>query len=213
MAETFETLKAKIRDWLGVDTTRLPDSVCGDCINLVQQRVMRKHDLRFGETADTMAVATNDFDYDLPVGWQSPLDFWYINPTTGSYVQLRRLPKDEFDSTYPDSTKTGTVAHYTVWGNTLYLGPTPERAITLNRNYYKSLPDLADGPPNNTNLFIEQAWDVLFFGALEEATKYGIEDARVAIWAVRFQELELDLVSSHHREKSVGRVAQSEEPG
>lgn len=212
MAETFESLKSKIGDWLGVDTTRLPDSVRGNCINLIQRRVMRNHDLRFGEVFDTLAVASGDHDYTLPTGWRSPLNLWYINPTTSSRVDLTRIPKDRFDATYSDPSDMGTPAHYTIWGSTLYLGPTPDQSFTLNRNWYTYLADLADGSPNNTNEFVVQAWDVLLFGALEEASKYLLEDSRAAVWGTRFAELEADLAGEHQREKSVGRIAQSREP-
>lgn len=213
MAETFETMKTRLGDWMQVDTTRLPDAVRGYVINQVQKRIQRKHDLRFGEIVDTLAVTANDRDYDLPDLWRTPLSLWYINPETDARVDVGRLPKDLFDARYADTTETGTVANYTVWGNVLFLGPTPEVSFTLNRNYYAFLADLADGSPNNTNEFIRKADDVLFFGSLEWITKYLIEDARAPTWAAISQELETDLVSEHQREKSAGRAVQSVEPG
>lgn len=213
MAETFETLKTKMGDWLAVDTTRLPDSVRGDFINLIQRRVLRKHDLRFGEITDTLSVLAGTANYTLPTRWRSPLSLWYQNPVTESRIDLVRRSKDEFDALHSDSSETGTTSDYAIWGDTLYLGPTPDQPLTLNRNYYQFLPDLADGSPGNTNEFVEQASDVLFFGAMEEASKYLLEDQRAGIWAARFTELESDLASEHQREKSVGRVAQSREPG
>lgn len=213
MAETFETLKTKLRDWLGMDTERLPDAVCGDCLNLVQRRIMRFHDLRFGETTDTFTATAGVPSYALPANYRSPLDFSYTHPATGSRAVLRRRQKDQFDALHPDSTKTGRPANYAIWGDQLYLGPTPDSNLTVTRNYYAYLDDLSDGAPSNTNDLVTAAWDVLFFGALEEATKYGIEDARVPMWAERFRELETDLVREHQREKSVGRIAQSREPG
>lgn len=214
MAETFETLKARILDWLAADATRLPDAVRGDCINLIQRRVMRNHDLRFGETADTLALVANDHDYNLPVGWRSPLSLWYINPGTDARIDLVRKTKDEFDALYPDPTAgTDTPINYTVWGGLIYFGPTPNQSLTLNLNYYKVLPDLVDGSPNNTNDFVDEAWDVLFYGAMEEACKYLLEDQRAAIYGGKFLELEADLAGEHQREKSSGRVAQSRIPG
>lgn len=213
MAETYETLKARMGDWLGVDTVRLPDTVRGDCLNIVQRRLLRKHDLRFGEITDTLSITANDRDYTLPTGYRSTIVIWYTNPSSGSIITLNRKTKEAFDALYPDPSETGAVADYTVWGDLFYVGPTPEIGLTLNRNYYYVLPDLADGAPNNTNAFVVNAWDVLFFGALEEVTKYLIEDSRAPMWAERFRELESDLVGEHQREKSVGRIPQSEVPG
>ena len=213
MAETYESLKTKMSDWLGVDTTRLPDAVRGDCINLIQRRVLRQHDLRFGEISSTLAISANDRDYALPTGWRSPLSLWYISPTTAARVALTWRQKDEFDAEHSDPTAGGSPVHYTVWGSLLYVGPTPDISFTLNLNYYRFLPDLVDGSPNNTNAFVEQAWDVLFFGALEEASKYTLEDPRAAIWGGRYYELLSNLVGEHQRSRSAGRVPQSREPG
>lgn len=212
MAETFETLKTKMGEWLAVDTTRLPDSVRGDCINLVKRKVSRNHDLRFNEVDSTIAAGSGDRDYTLPSGWRSPLAIWYINPNTDELVPIVRISKEAFDANYPDPDETGTVTEYAVWGNVLYLGKTPESAFTLHYTAYEFLPDYADGSPNNTDDFMVQAWDVLFFGALEEASKYLMEDARAAIWGTRFAELEADLAGEHQRERSAGRVPQSREP-
>jgi hypothetical protein len=213
MAESFESLKAKMADWIGADALRLPEAVRGDCINLIQRQVMRNHDLRFGETADTLALISGDRDYPLPSTWRNPLSLWYTNPSTSARIDLVRLSKDEFDARFPSAADTGTPSHYTVWGLILYIGPTPNQNLTLNRNYYQYLPDLINGAPNNTNSFVNEAWDVLFFGALEHASRYLLEDPRAPMWAERFRELEGDLAGEHQRERSSGRVPQSREPG
>ena len=212
MAENFESLKAKILDWLAIDAVRLPDAVRGDILNIVQRQTVRNHDLRFAEISDTMATVASASSYTLPTNWRSPLNLWYISPNTGARVDLGRIPKDEFDTLYPDATKTGSPANYTVWGDLIYLGPTPDAILTVNRNYYGFLTDLADGSPNNTNAFVEEAWDVLLYGALGYACRYLLEDPRAPIWEGRYIELEQDLAREHHREKSAGRIIQSREP-
>ena len=213
MAETFETLKAKLGDWFGVDTARLPDSVRGDTINLIQRQIMRRHDLRFGETTDTLALVAGTGSYTLPTLWSRPLNLWYTNPSTNSVTSLQRQDRDEFDLLYPDTTDTGTPLNYTVWGSSLIIGPTPDQNITLNRNYYAILTDLADVSPNNTNDFVAQAWEVLFYGSLAYVARYMLEDSRIAVLEAKFLELEADLVSEHRRERSSGRIPQSQEPG
>jgi len=213
MPDTFEILKARIGDWIGADALRLPESVRGDCLNFIQRQVMRNHDLRFGETTDTLALVTGDRDYALPSTWRNPLSLWYTNPTTNSRVNLIRISKDEFDVRFPDPTAQGNPGHYAIWAQTLYVGPAPDQALTLNRNYYQFLPDLANGAPANTNTFVAEAPDVLFFGALAHASKYLLEDPRSPMWEAKFMELESDLASEHQREKSSGRVPQSRMPG
>lgn len=213
MVETFETLKDKIGDWLGVDILRAPEQARGDAINLIQRQVMRNHDLRYGEIEDTLALVTGTRNYSIPDDWRSPLSLWYIHPGTSSRIGLVRLSKDEFDARYPDPAETGTPAHYTVWGTNLSIGPAPDQDLTLTRNYYRYLPDLINGSPDNSNAFVIQAWDVLFFGALAHISKYLLEDPRAPMWEAKFNELESDLAGEHQREKSAGRVPQSRTPG
>lgn len=213
MAETYETLKSKLGDWVAADIKRLPELVRGDCINFAMREAMRNHDLRFGEISDTIALAAADREYDIPPEWRNPLSLWYVNPATDSKIDLIRLSKDEFDARYPDPTTTGTPRHYAAWGLVLYIGPTPGEALTLNRNYYRFLPDLENGAPDNTNAFVVQAWDVLFFGALARASAYILEDPRAPMWEGQFMKLASQLANEHQREKSSGRVPQSREPG
>lgn len=208
MAETFATLQAKIISWLNVDTTRL--SIAGDLINMAQRELLRKHDLRFGETSDTFATADGDNDYDLPTGFSRPHSLWYTDPDTSAVVFVTYLPKDEFDARYPDATKKAKPGNYTFWGQTLYLGKTPDQIITINRNYYKLLADLsADGDSND---FTDNAWEAIFFKALTLSSLYMVEDARMPVWQAKAKQLEDDLVEEHRRARSVGRIPQNRIP-
>ncbi|KKK52112.1 hypothetical protein LCGC14_3108210, partial [marine sediment metagenome] len=173
MAVTFENLKTKLGDWLDMDTTRLPDSVRGDIINIVMREILRKRDLRFGETSDTFATVASTRNYLLPTGWSRPQSLWYQNPDTLGITFLTFLNKDEFDLKFPDSTKEADPSNFTVWAGNIQLGKTPERILTINRNYYAILADLADGSPDNENDFTKNAWEVLLYGGLKESSRYG----------------------------------------
>lgn len=213
MAETFETIKTKLGDWLDVNTTRLTDAVRGDLINIVQRRIGRNYDLRFFEVSDTFTTVDGTRDYALPARWSRPLSLWYQDPDDSAIVFLTRRDKDEFDNKFPDQTKKAKPSDYTVWAGNIQLGKTPDRVLTINRNYYRILADLADGAGNNENDLTKNAWEVLLFGALVEATEYLIEDPRRSMWLSKFKEIESDLVSEHRRERSAGRIPQNTEPG
>jgi hypothetical protein len=202
----FELLKVRIGDWLGADTNRLPEQARGDALNLIQRQVLCNHDLRYGEVNDTLTLQAGVPTYALPTEWRWVLSLGYTNPSTGSRIDLIRLSKEAFDIRYPDPTDTGPPRHYAIWETVLYIGPTPDQNLTLNRNWYRYLPDLENGAPNNTNAFVEQAWDVLFFGALAHISRYMLEDSRAPMWEEKFMELEADLAGEHEREKRPGRV-------
>lgn len=98
-----------------------------------------------------------------------------------------------------------------VWKDQLYLGKTPDRVITINRNYYAILADLvADG---DTNDLTNGAWEVLHYLGLAEAEMFGIEDHRMAGWRNRGNELLSALVIEHARARSTGRRSTAKEPG
>ena len=205
-------MKTAIQDWLGTDATRLPDSIRGDCLNIVQYELLSHNELSFGEFSDTFSTVVATRGYVLPTGWVQPHTLWYINPDTTSVVFLRYLDKERFDLNFPDSAKTGKPSAYTVWGQQIQLGKTPDVVVTVNRNYFRTLADLADGAPNNENDLTKNAWQVLLYGGLKESERFGIEDARLPQWTARYNELKDALVTQHARARTSGRRPQSREP-
>lgn len=212
MAKTFEQLKAALGDWLGMNTTRLPDSVRGDMVNMALRALCRLYDLRLNEASDTFATVASQRGYALPATWSRPHTLWYVAPSTGAIVTLGQKSKEEFDLLYPDQAKTGDPGHYTIWGTEIQLGRTPQSILTINRNYYALL-ELADGSPQNENAFTSGAWEVLLFKALADSARYGIEDARVPVWQARARELEDQLSIEHAHARSSGRRVESRDLG
>jgi len=208
MTESLDSLVAKMQEWLHVDDIRLPDNVAATCLNLIQREALRDHDLRFGEDSTTLALTIGDRSYDLPAGWSRPLNLWYLT-SNNIRVDLVRLERDDFDALYVDGSDNGKPQHYTVWGSELLVGPTPDEALSVTVNYYRFLDDLTTGPPGNTNAFMTNAWDILFFGALAFASQYMIEDARQPMWQGLYMQKLSKLAAEHRREKATGRIPQS----
>ena len=199
---TFEELKAAMGTWLDCDQNRLPNETRGQIINICQRELLRVNDLRYGEAATTFPTVVGTDDYALPTGWSRPYSLWFYS--TGKH-DLDFLNKEEFDIKYPNPATTGSPLHYTVWGEKIYIGPTPNAIVTVNANYMRVLPDLADGTPLNTNDLVAGAWEVLFFRALWYASEFMIEDSRSQMWAAKAQMLEQKLALEHARARSSGR--------
>ena len=210
MAEDFVSLKAKLGEWLRVSTTRLSDANRGDMINMAQRELLRRYELSFGELSDTFETEVGEPSYAFPSGFKQPRELWYAEDSAKHIIDY--LPKGEFDAWYPDPSETGAPCHFTWWGQTLYLGKTPDRVLTIYRDYDGYLPDLSDTPPNNTNALLESEWEVVFYRALTYATMFTIEDARLPIWEARAAALESDLVRQFRRARSAARVAQGRIP-
>lgn len=211
----FSDLKGYLADWLNSDTTRLPDSVRGIIVNATMKEILRNNELRFGETSDTFVTIASPVtpSYAYPTGWSKPYSFWYTHPTTSKPVYLIYMPsKADFDSKFPDTTDTDLPTHYTIWGNKIYLGKSPDSVLTINRNYYKILADLVT-TSNETNAFTDEAWEVLLFNCFEFAEMYGIEDERIPVWKAKGRSMLDALVAEHSRARSIGTRGQSQEPG
>lgn len=211
MGKTYAELKDSLGQWLGMNLKRLPDAIRGDCINIAQRELCRLLNTRYNEVTDTFATVAGTASYALPATWKQPYQLWYLDPDTGGRVDVNFLLKEEFDDRYPDPTKQAKSAHFTVWGSSLYLGSTPDRALTINRDFYAILADLAN--PGDTNGFTTNAWEAVLFRALGDVSRYGIEDARIPMWQQRAAELKDQLDIEHSRARSSGRRAESQEPG
>lgn len=211
MSETFETLKSHVRNWLGLDERRLPDSTAGMMINMAQRELLRKHDLAFGEHEDEAAVLQGVRNVPVPGLLRQPYTIWYIDDTGNKYDLIYET-KVDFDGLFPDATKQSLPGRYTWWGSILSLGHTPDRDLTLHRNYYRLLPDLVDGPPNNTNALIENAWEAVFARALTFATAFTVEDPRLPMWRQWAKEKEQELVTEFRYARSAVRPAQGRIP-
>ena len=211
MGKTHVQMRTALRDWLDLDTTRLPDSIATDILNLNQRELCRLNDLSFNEISDTFVTIASTRNYAKPATWSRPHTLWYLHPTNGSIVFLSQLSKEKFDLNFPDSTKTALPTAYTTWGTNIQLGKTPDQIVTINRNFYGLLADLsADG---DTNGLTNDAWEVLLFKCLSDVSAYGIEDPRIPLWRSRYNEVLNALVIEQAAAQSSGRKAQSEEPG
>lgn len=211
MAKTYKQLRDALGNWLGANAVRLPDAIRGDCVNLAIRELCRLHDSRYNEVSDTLATVSGTASYALPATWSRPYQLWYLDPDTNTRRDLTYKSKEEFDTLYPDGTELGKPSIFTVWGASLLLAKTPDRVLTVHRDYYTILADLsADG---DTNGFTTNVWEVVLFKALSDVSRYGVEDARIPVWQARARELEQQFLIEYSRGRSAGRRAESQEPG
>lgn len=207
---TFEQLKAAIGDWFATDTQRVPDTIRGQMVNMAQFD-LRLLDLRFFEaTASVATVASRNYS-DLPTRWSRPLGMLYLTADTIKYIDY--ISKEEFDNRYAVCTTPGVPDHYTVYGNKIYWGPTPDGIYSMTHNYMQTLPDLVDGSPNNTNDLVSVAWPAVLFKALAYTCTFAVEDTRKSIFESEAARQENKLQIEHSRAKQTGRRPESNMPG
>lgn len=74
---------------------------------------------------------------------------------------------------------SGQPRYFTIFGNEIELGPTPDNVYTLEMIYRQYLPSLAT---NSTNWLLTLAPDLYLYGSLLEAAPYLKNDARLQTW-------------------------------
>lgn len=207
----FEDLKTALGDWSGKDPNQLTDTVRGQLINMAQREILRDYDLRFGEYSYALNTVASQDDYPVPTGYSRTYSMWYMN--SGSKVNVLYMTKEEFDAKFGANSTTGKPANYTLWNNTVFLGPNPDGIININWNIRRTLPDLVNGSPNNSNDLVVFAWDYLLFRGLTLATKFMFEDSRAPLWEAEANRITASIVREHSREASTHRRPVTNEPG
>jgi hypothetical protein len=202
-------LRSRLRSWLGVDSTRLPDEAADDCINITRKQLVRELDLSFGEVTGTLPAVASTQTAAIPARFSNPFSLWFLNDD-GKKAIVEFVTKGVFDTMYPDPAITNDPANYTIWGGTVYFGPTPKRNLSLTFNYY-ALPEDLDDDSDEDAMMIA-AWETILWGALAFASRNLIEDERTGIWDELYTQGRATLQIEHARISSAGKVSQAEEP-
>lgn len=217
MAVTLANLKTFIADWVAdPNNTRVTPTILTQIINMTQRRLARRADLYYFEISDTFPTVGGTRSYALPANWARPHSLWYVDPQSNGVVFLKQRTKEQFDALFPvpQTQSLNTVQlpdSFTWWGGNLFLAPTPQQVVTVNRNYYQYLPDLV-GDSDSNNL-TNEAWDYLVFRSLVMLSKYLLEDPRIPVWMESSEELENDLISQGVGRRMAATRPQSQEPG
>lgn len=85
------------------------------------------------------------------------------------------------DYRYSTDNIPGQPIHYSIFGNELELGPTPNEAYTIEMIYRANIGPLSDS--NTSNWLLLLAPDLYLYGALLESAPYIKEDARIQTWS------------------------------
>jgi hypothetical protein len=113
-------------------------------LNLCQSVVSFLNTIRgtFREARGTISLVAQDYDYDLPNDFSETIDrrtsLFYANGTRRILVPIASSRIEFLEGWDPSFLGDPSLAH--IFGNTLYLRPTPSVARTLFIDYYKILP-------------------------------------------------------------------------
>jgi hypothetical protein len=176
----YTELQTAVANWLDRDdlSARIPEF-----IGLCEARFNRSLRIRAMETLDTSVSTVADTKtIALPTGYVQMRD---IHITGDPLVQLQYVTPEIMNRIHAGSV-SGRPEVYTIIGENIVLGPTPDAVYSTSMLYYKTFDALSDSSP--TNWVITNAPDVYLYGTLLEAEPFLMNDARVQLWATALTE-------------------------
>ena len=91
---------------------------------------------------------------------------------------------------------------YTILGDNVLFGPTPDSAYDYSMTYYKSFTALSDAA--TTNWIILNAPDLYLYGTLLQAEPFLMNDNRVALWERAVRQIIADLQEQDNKDRHSG---------
>lgn len=191
---SYSELKTAVANWLNRSdlTSYIPDF-----ITLGENRIYRELRIRTMETALSETIASGVVA--VPSTYVD-LKFAYINssPTT----KLQRRTAEFIYEKYPTRSSEGTPHFIAREASNFIFGPYPDSAYTVKGVYYARLTALSDS--NTTNWFTTNAPDILLWASLAEAEPFLKNDARVALWAAKYEAAKQGIQMEDKREEHSG---------
>jgi hypothetical protein len=170
---TFSELKTAVADWLDRNDQ---DAVIPSFIQLAEKDMEQKLRHHKMVTKCYSSVDADDGVVTLPSNW----------------LEARNLEIDDLQITYqsPDvldmfrSTDDGTYTvprFYSFYGPNIEIWPVPTEDYTVEMDYYRTIPALADSV-DGTNWLLTASPGVYLYGSLVHSAPYLRDDPRVALW-------------------------------
>ena len=192
---TYTELQTAVANWLDRDdlTARIPEFIA-----LTEARFNRILRIRSMETEADQATTGGTRSYSLPADYRQMRT---VHLTTSPITPLSYITPEIMDRIWAGSTG-GKPASYTIKGNNIYLGPSPDSAYTIRFLYYKTVPALSSLVAVND--ILTDSPDVYLYGCLLEAEPFLQNDARVQLWATAFQQAIADIQEQDEKDRHSG---------
>ena len=193
----YTELQTAVANWLDRDdlTARIPEF-----ISLTEARFNRILRIRAMETEADQATVAGTRSYSLPTDYRQMRT---VHLTTNPITAMSYITPEIMDRIWAGSSQ-GKPVSYTIKGNNIYVGPSPDAVYTIRFLYYKKTPALSSLAP--TNSILTDAPDVYLYGCLLEAEPFLQNDARVQLWATAFQQAITDIQEQDEKDRHSGEL-------
>ena len=176
----YATLKLEVAAWLHRGTSL--DAEIPGFIQFGENRIYRDLRVRQMETALSSAIASGVIA--VPTGYRE-MKFAYVNATP--IGKLERKDAEWIYYEYPTRSASGQPQFFAREATNFIFGPYPDSAYTIKGVYYKQLDALSGS--NTTNWLTTDVPELILFASLCEAAPWMGNDARIAIWEQKYDQL------------------------
>jgi hypothetical protein len=192
---SYSTLQTAVSNWLDRDdlSDRIPEF-----ISLAEATFNRVLRIRAMETTLADTTPSGSKEDPLPTGY---LQLREIHLTTSPIVSLAYITP-EIMYRIRSGSISGKPTNYTILGDNILFGPTPDGAYDYSITYYKAFIALSDVAP--TNWLILNAPDLYLYGTLLQAEPFLMNDARVALWEKGVRQVIGDLQQQDDKDRHSG---------
>ena len=192
---TYSTLQTAVANWL--DRNDLTDRI-PEFISLAEATFNRTLRLRAMETTVSDTTPSGSKEDALPTGY---LQMREIHLTTSPVISLAYITPEIMYRIRAGS-HNGKPNAYTIVGDNILFGPTPDDGYGYSMTYYKAFDALGDD--TQTNWLILNAPDLYLYGTLLQAEPFLMNDERVALWERGVRQVINDLQEQDDRDRHSG---------
>jgi hypothetical protein len=202
-----------------IDRDDIPDTAAGlidRWINDAQRRVCRAHNFTFMESEADTTLVVDQRNYSLPTGSASALRFkseisMEIILTNSHRQKLKRIFKQDAEKReeFTDTTGSGTPRSYAIQKGQIYLYPKPNKALTMNIEYYGFLATLSTDA--GTNDLMDDYPEVVEALATAFGFRYVYEEERADFWENKAMALVQEMIKENDQ-NVYGNIEEGIEP-
>lgn len=176
---TYADLQTSIANWLKrSDLT----AIIPDFITLAEARIARDLRLRKQVVTTTLSTVAGTQGVSLPSDFLQAESLSLSNTSPPGALSV--VTPEILDRKFPAAYVTGQPQVYTVVGDQLLFGPTPDAVYAVSLTYYQRWAALS---VSSTNWLLTNHPNVYLFAALAEASGYLFNDERIPIWEAKYQ--------------------------
>lgn len=174
----YNDLLASVASWMNRTdlTTVIPDFVA-----IAEGRIANDLRIRQQLTSSTLTTVAGTQTVTLPTDY---LEFENVSIAGTPDTNCQVSTKEHLDANYPAGGAQGRPIVFTIVGNVICFGPTPDAVYTVNVDYYGRFDPLATTP---TNGLLTYQPNLYLYACLREAALFVRDDERAAHWDVLYR--------------------------